>query len=110
MKLYENMYEWENLSWCKPMATDDGKVWMICHEGEKPTITAADGARISDGTKIQALARAYNADYDDAVQNGDGATDILRDAMRECGCCKCPLRDKCECMENQEDESDNDAV
>lgn len=79
MKQYEKMMPGENLSWCKPMVSRDGRVTIAVNEG------AVAGLMV-DGKDLQ-------------PSNQEIAR--LDDDFIELGCSDCPWRDICEAMDEK---------
>ena len=98
----------ENLSWCVPYKTADGKYALAVCEG-KPAGMILDG-KVVDYSELEAslptLAKAVNPDYGDYA----GWTDLhlATEAMQECGCAHCPWFGTCDAMDNPDDWSDPD--
>lgn len=81
MKQYEKMMPDENLSWCKPMVSKDGRVTIAVNEG------AVVGLML-DGKDLQP------SNWSD--------THILLDGdFVEIGCGACPWRDICDAMDEK---------
>ena len=83
MKLYETMRPGENMSWCKPFISKDGKTAIIQSEGD--IISAMiDGKWLNiSNDKVEKEIKKYNIDFD---------------SLHERGCADCPCRDDCDAM------------
>ena len=88
MKLYEKMRPGENLSWCKPLVSDDEKTAIIQNEGE--IISAMIDGKLLDipNDEVAKEIEKYDIDIDD---------------LHETGCANCPFRDECDAMDVDED-------
>lgn len=99
MKLYEKMMSGENLGWCRPYISEDGKDAIAINEGEAVSLMV-DGrdfpASEITPDAIKALAQKVNTDY--ALYSGWSDLHIAAEALREVGCADCPWRDICEAM------------
>lgn len=69
MKLYETMSENENLSWCRPYVSEDGKKAIVVNEGE---IVSSEGLNVNDVSDLE---------IDEIIDNEN---------LYECGCAGCP--------------------
>lgn len=110
MKVYEEMGYGDNLGICKPYSSADGRfeVSLYCDEIIKIRIDGKDVPYDEDRQYTQGyskalvntVARIINPDYvyyDDLDDTDD--TEIILDALVECGCADCPWRDDCDAME-----------
>ena len=96
---YFSENEDENLSWCKPYASEDGHVFVIMHDG-KLTGLFRDGTRTyATPEAIRALAQELNPDYAD--YRGWDDTHILLEVMQEVGCASCPWFRDCQVMDEE---------
>ena len=92
----------ENLGWCKPYMSKDGRYAVAVNEGEIIEAITPEGHLPKDHVspltdpEIETLAQAVNPDYDlyDGWDNGY----ILLQAMHETGCASCPFFSKCDAM------------
>ena len=96
MKMYEKMSHTENLGWCKPYTTSDGRFAVAVCEGDIVSMLIKGVDIDTTPETIKALAATINEDY--SLYRGCSDCDIALDAMTETGCASCPWRDCCECM------------
>lgn len=92
------IYSQENLGWCKPYISEDGKNAITVNEGAVNGMMI-DGADMDLDFDIAKFARAVNPDYDDY----DGWDDLhiaLDGDVHEQSCARCPWFDICEAMDN----------
>ena len=92
----------ENLGWCKPYVSEDGKYALAVNEGEVAGMVfngediKAD--KLDKPDMLRQFAKAVNPDYDD--YDGWGDLHIALDgSVRECGCANCPWFDICDAMD-----------
>lgn len=92
----------ENLGWCKPYVSADGKYVLAVNEVEVAGMIfngediKAD--KLGDPDLLRQFAKAVNPDYDDY----DGWGDLhiaLEGDIRECGCADCPWFSICDAMD-----------
>ena len=102
MKLIDKMNYDEDMSWCKPYVSTDGKVWAIECNGKIETIKNGDEI-VDHPTEeyIAKVARQINEDFD--YYRGYSAEYILMDAMKKCGCWQCPFKIDCDAVNTIED-------
>lgn len=102
MKRYEKMRDGENLSWCKPYVSKDGKnAVTICEckmdglmiDGEVIYWEKADKEEVE-----KRLAVVVNPNYSSPDYDGWDNLSIALDSMVETGCNKCPFNDLCDAM------------
>lgn len=99
MKLYEKMRNGENMSWCKPYQTKDGKVWLIEKENTPEELIVNGVRTIHPNEKaLKLLAEIYNKEYYETSGGHIKPDAILIDAMEERGCKDCPDRNVCDLM------------
>ena len=97
----------ENLTWCCPYVTDDGRYAVAVNEGEIIEAVTPEGhlpeGHLSPLTaqEIEALARAVNPDYD--LYEGWDDTYITLQAMHKTGCADCPFFERCDAMDQRMD-------
>lgn len=97
----------ENVSWCKPYVSDDGRVMYTLTEGvitdlvvdgvSIDTVHDSDGSHVADAD-VDKIARRYNPYYDDdetPVYNL-----ITCSAFRDAPCAVCPYFRECENWDN----------
>lgn len=108
MTIREQMKEnGENLGWCKPYVSDDGKYAIAVNEGEIAGMIF-DGEDIAPGKLdsadiINKFAKAVNPDFD--IYSGWGDLHIALDGdIKECGCANCPWFGICDAMDGEVDE------
>lgn len=100
MKQYEKMMPNENMSWCRPMVSRDGRVEFAVNEGVVVGLMI-DGEDLQlSNQEITRAARLVNKSYDE--YSAENATDILLDGdCFEVGCSACPWRDICDAMDEE---------
>lgn len=100
MKQYEKMMPNENLSWCRPMVSRDGRVTLAVNEGAIVGLML-DGKELQiSEEEIARVARIVNESYDN--YSGWNNTHILLDGdLTELGCSSCPWRDVCDAMDEE---------
>lgn len=103
---FENHSE-ENLSWCRPYRSENGRVRLAINEGEICGLLI-DGNDICgkfDGDEDQLWKMICEAADDEGVLGlYDGYTwreIAMRDFLTECGCADCPFADVCDAMEEE---------
>lgn len=89
----------ENLSWCRPFVSDDGKYAVAVNEGNAVSIILNGHDLELTPESVRMLAQAVNADYDD--YNGYSDLQIALDAMTETSCAKCPWFETCAAMDEE---------
>lgn len=102
MKQYGKMMPNENLSWCKPMVSRDGKVMLAVNEG---TIVGlmVDGKDLQlSNQEIIKAAKIVNNDYN-YYSDWDDVHILLDGDLIELGCNSCPWRDVCDAMDMDEE-------
>ena len=106
---YMRSHEDENLSWCKPYASDAGDHVLIMQEGKLLGIISPEREAFTDDTltdeALKQFAREVNRDYD--AYRGWDDLDIALKAMHEVGCAACPWREDCDAMHEDLYEDDN---
>lgn len=103
----EMMIETEqNLSWCKHLQSENGRVIFAQNEGEICSMEI-DGQEIHIGYKsgisaadLQQAAKAANEDYDQLKADEWDDEAILLDVCHEKPCYRCPWFDICEAMDD----------
>lgn len=98
----------ENLSWCRPYRSENGRVALSCNEGRIQTVSI-DGEEIdidfSRHDQEPLWERACKAALDeDTLGRYDGYSwreIALSDALVECGCANCPWKDTCDAMSEE---------
>lgn len=92
----------ENLGWCKPYVSDDGKNALAVNEGEVAgmILNGEDikADKLDKGDLLERFARAVNPDYDD-YDGWDNLHIALEGNVRECGCANCPWFGICDAMD-----------
>ena len=95
----------ENLDWCKPYISDDGRYAIAINEGEIIEAITPDGhlpvGHLSPLTEdeIEKLAREIDHDYD--LYDGWNDTEIILNKLHETGCSSCPFFGKCDAMQQE---------
>lgn len=100
MKLYEKMFENENLSWCKPIRSKNGRVFASITEGAVSALRIDEVDYLTKDKILPMLktaAKISNPDYGDYSDWDD--FEIMMDAAAEMGCSACPWRDECDAMD-----------
>lgn len=94
----------DNLSWCKPLISKDGRVALIRNEG-RTTELYIDGedVDVNDGNIDRAARIAAGESCEDGYIYDE---DDLLWSCEEAACWQCPAYAECECWENEEDEED----
>lgn len=89
MKLYEQMNQGENLSWCKPLSNKEGTRVVV----------------VNDGVVIRSLftvstPKEFREQGNDIYANQDKPDYLIEKygLHYELGCSECPFRDECDAM------------
>lgn len=96
----------ENLGWCRPYVSDNGKYAIAVNEG-KIAGMILNGEDINPDKLdapdiINKFAKAVNPDY--GIYSGWGDLHIALDGdVRECGCRNCPWFGICDAMDGEVD-------
>lgn len=110
----------ENLSWCRPYRSGNGRVSVAVNDGEicgliidGQEIDLAGKWRISEQAPFwEMICKVSVEDADllaDEAELGYSPSEIaLMDGLVECGCANCPFADLCDAMSEElgEDEED----
>ena len=97
----------ENLSWCRPYVSKDGRYAIAVNEGEIIEAITPEGhmpeGHLSPLTEdeIHTLAQAVNPDY--SMYRGYTDEELIYQVMRETGCAYCPFFDHCDAMTKEMD-------
>lgn len=100
MRVIDQMDPDENMIWCKPFVSEDGRIAVAVKSGRMCGLSL-NGVTV----EIPADRAEYRQLLDDAVKQtkGDAAKyeawdrlATLLDGLRETGCSKCPAKDTCE--------------
>lgn len=92
----------ENLDWCKPYVSDDGRYAIAINEGEIIEAITPEGhlpvGHLSPLTEdeIEKLAREIDPEYE--LYSGWTDTEIILNKLHETGCASCPFFGKCDAM------------
>jgi len=100
MKIIDATRPEENLSWCKPFVSNDGKTAVIVYEDQIQSILH-NGSNFSTPTaeQLKELAMEINPYYNDFSWHNDAAA--LLDALDEVGCSGCPWKDICHAVNEE---------
>ena len=99
----------ENLSWCRPYRSENGRVVLSYNEGRIQTLMI-DGEEIEDFDPMSAKQeaaweRVCRASIDEetlGLYSGYSWSEIaLRDGLVECGCADCPWKGICDAMSEE---------
>ena len=100
----------ENLGWCKPYISADGKNAVAIDDG-RPVSMLFDGYSVDDITPdaMRRFVRAVNpdansADIDDA--DADELRDLATEPLHESPCHACPWFDICAAMDEEDDDGE----
>lgn len=111
MKLIDSMGYNENLSWCRPYISEDGRYAVAINEGEicgmildgEPVEPVINQDRrwetIYTDEMIERFARSVNPNYD--MYKGYDDLHIALERLREVGCCECPFCGECEAVNEE---------
>lgn len=92
----------ENMSWCRPYVSDDGRYAVAVNDGEIIEAVTPKGhmpeGHLSPLTdeEIEELAREIDHDYN--LYDGWNDTEIILDKLHETGCASCPFFSRCDAM------------
>ena len=95
----------ENLYWCRPYFSADGRYAIAVNEGEIIEAVTPDGhmpeGHVSPLTKdeIHTLAQAVNPDY--SMCRGYTDEELIYQVMREGACADCPFFHQCDAMQQE---------
>ena len=95
----------ENMSWCRPYVSDDGRYAVAVNEGEIIEAITPEGhlpvGYLSPLTEdeIEKLAREIDPEYE--LYSGWTDTEIILNKLHETGCASCPFFGKCDAMSQE---------
>ena len=108
MKLFDFMRDGENLGWCKPYASDDGRFFMVSTQNGFDLMVDGEVFPLASDEVLDDFAKRVNPEnYDHFKQIGRSADEIAIDAMREKGCRECPFKDECDAMVLTEEQKEH---